>query len=105
MRGKVYDIMKSLEKRKRIPILLLLKERKRLKLADFLGIIPEKTGSGSSGTIGEALKELTNLGLVKTVVRDEGKGWVDYELTDLGRKIADKISEIIEAIKKSQVKQ
>ena len=93
--------MKALEKRKRIPILLLLKEKKKLKLADFLEIIPKKTGSGSSGTIGEALKELTNLGLVRTVVRDEGKGWVDYELTELGKKVADKIAEIIEVAKRS----
>ena len=100
----IYDVMKVLEARKRIPILLLLKEKGRMKISDFYVLVPEKTGSGSQTTIREALSDLVKVGLVKTIVRDEAREWVDYELTDLGRKVADKISEIIAAIKRSQAK-
>ena len=102
MSEEVYDVINSLEKRKRIPILLLLRQQKRLKTSDFLKIIPEKTGSGSTGTISEALRELCNVGLLRTITRDETKGWADYELTELGRRVADHLANIIETIKKSR---
>ena len=102
MSEEVYHAMKALEQRKRVPILLLLREKGRMKITDIKQIIPEKTGSGSHATIHQAIQDLTKVGLDKTITRDEAKGWVDYELTELGRKVADKLAEIIQIIKKSR---
>lgn len=102
MSEEVYYVMKTLEQRKRVPILLLLREKGRMKITDIKQIIPEKTGSGSHATIHQAMQDLTNVGLVKTITRDEAKGWVDYELTELGRRVADHLANIIETIKKSR---
>lgn len=101
MNEKVYFRMNALEKAKRIPILLLLLERNRMKISDIGDIIKEKTKSGSPGTITVAMRELTKQGLVKEIIRNQTKGHVDYELTNLGRRVAEKLKGIVKIIKET----
>jgi DNA-binding PadR family transcriptional regulator len=103
MDPNVYRIMVGLEEQaKAIQILLLLREKNRSKYSDIQAELKKKTGSGSSTTIQRALKLLEDLGLIRSIVRDQPRGWVDYELSPLGRRIADHLAAIIEDIKREK---
>jgi DNA-binding PadR family transcriptional regulator len=99
----VYRIMVGLEEQiKSIPILLLLREKGRSNFSMIKEDIKKKTGSGSPATIIRALKKLEEAGLVRTILRDRAMKWVDYELSPLGRRIADHLAAIIEDIKREK---